>query len=173
MRCYSSLLRCCLLYERHVLISPIHYPFLPTSDSRRTNIAIIPHAERQLPENRTQHEAKYNVVNLRGLVIPTWRPLDTQGYNRRHKSGMKSGGSLRFIGLSINYFLSHITNNPPLHTKVSLISTGKYRRLPKILRIFTDNLPIHPSMFISQKSQIRNMEHTLVQSKSEWCNKTQ
>jgi len=28
------------------------------------------------------------------------------------------------------------------------------------------------SMLISQKSQIRNMEHTLVQSKSEWCNKT-
>jgi len=36
-----------------------------------------------------------------------------------------------------------------------------------ILQIF------HPSMFISQKSQSRNMEHTLVQSKSEWCNKTQ
>ena len=31
------------------------------------------------------------------------------------------------------------------------------------------SVQVHPSMFISQKSQIRNMEHTLVQSKSEWC----
>jgi len=31
----------------------------------------------------------------------------------------------------------------------------------------SEPLQIHPSMFISQKSQIRNMEHTLVQSKSE------
>ena len=32
---------------------------------------------------------------------------------------------------------------------------------------------IHPSMFISQKRQIRHMRHTLVQTISEWCNKTQ
>ena len=37
----------------------------------------------------------------------------------------------------------------------------------------SEHTTLHPSMFISQKSQIRNMEHTLVQSKSEWCNKTQ
>ena len=35
------------------------------------------------------------------------------------------------------------------------------------------DIAIHPSMFISQKSQIRHMQHTLVQSKSKWCNKTQ
>jgi len=30
----------------------------------------------------------------------------------------------------------------------------------------------NPSMFISQKRQIRHTQHTLVQSKSEWCHKT-
>ena len=30
---------------------------------------------------------------------------------------------------------------------------------------------IHPSMFISQKSQIRHVQHALIRTKSEWCNK--
>jgi len=60
-----------------------------------------------------------------------------------------------------------------------LVDTGQvgfnvFRAITSIANTlaFAVDLSIHLSMFIYQKCKIRHMEHTLVQSKSEWCNKT-